>query len=159
LRNLFRSRASAARPSARALRTCSSRAAANRSGFCAYRSSAIWSSPPVSVASSELVLVRGSLTTPSSHRGRARRAFQPDPPRSGSRAWRELLECPVVSVGVLEKDEQSPAEVLHVGDVDAVLDQLLARGLDIGHHDLQLGGTRGSVGDPLADGDRAGGPR
>src|SRR5438132_11988423 len=41
LRNLFSSRASSGRPSARALRTCSSRAEANSSGRAAYSSSAM----------------------------------------------------------------------------------------------------------------------
>src|SRR5215218_412320 len=74
-------------------------------------------------------------------------------------ARRELLHGPAVAVGVAEEHEPAPREVLHLADLDAALEQLGARPLDVGDDELQpLHRPGRSIGDPLADGDRAGRP-
>src|SRR5665647_3369745 len=58
-----------------------------------------------------------------------------------------------------EEDEQEPPEVLNLADLDAPLDQLGPRGLDIGDHELQtLHGARASIRDPFPECDGTGRP-
>src|SRR5215212_4676157 len=72
-------------------------------------------------------------------------------------ALRELLYGPAVSVRVGEEDERAPVEFLDIARFDPPLDELRARGVDIGDDELKaLDGPRRHLVEPGPDRDRAG---
>src|SRR4029450_2145997 len=72
-------------------------------------------------------------------------------------AANDLLDGPAVAVGVGEEHEPAPGKVLDLADVDAAVHQLGAGGVDVGDDHLEAADrARRGVGDPGAQGDRAG---
>ena len=68
----------------------------------------------------------------------------------------QLLDRPAVPIGIGEVDERPPRLHVHLAHrAQSPADELLPRGLDVGHHHLQaLQRPRSHRGDPLADTDR-----
>src|SRR5262245_1028040 len=66
----------------------------------------------------------------------------------------QLLDGPAVAIRIAEEHERSPIEALDVADVDAVVDEVGAGGLDVIDDELKaLGRARRSVDDTDAESD------
>ncbi|AIY01595.1 hypothetical protein ART_1996 [Arthrobacter sp. PAMC 25486] len=72
---------------------------------------------------------------------------------------REVLQRPLVAVGVGEVHEVAPIQYRHLADLNTVGGELVVGGLNVTDHQLHHGrGAGRGVGEAFPNGDRAGGP-
>ncbi len=71
--------------------------------------------------------------------------------RGLSIAVRDLLDCPLVAVGISEVDKQAPGELLDLADINSTANQIRSGGFDVGDDHLHAPDRpRGDIRNPLS---------